>query len=90
MMNIFSALSISLHLFSAFSQAKLHRGVFVIEDKEESGEGESIETGWEGGFSWEDNIDRMLEESDEGDTSRKWEDLARSLRRAYKTMKDSK
>ena len=84
-MNIFSALSISLHIFSAFSQGKLHRGVFVIEDREES-----IETGWEGGTSWEDNIDRMLEESDDGDTSRKWEDLARSLRRAYKTMKDYK
>ena len=88
-MNIFSTLSMCLHLFSAFSHKKdnpVHQGVFVIEDNEE---GESI-VGWEGGNSWENKIDKMLEESDDGETSRKWEDLARSLRRTYPTWKDHK
>ena len=88
-MNIFSTLSMCLHLFSAFSHEKdnpVHQGVFVIEDNEE---GESI-VGWEGGNSWENKIDKMLEESDDGETSRKWEDLARSLRRTYPTWKDHK
>ena len=74
-MNIFSTLSMCLHLLSAFSQEKdnpVHHGVF------------------EGGNSWENQIDKMLEESDDGDTSRKWEDLSRSLRRTYQTWKDYK
>ena len=92
-MNIFSTLSMCLHLFSAFSQEKdnpVHHGVFVIDDNEEGREGESIVTGWEGGNSWENQIDKMLEESDDSDTSRKWEDLSRSLRRTYQTWKDYK
>ena len=93
-MNIFSTLSMCLHLFSAFSHEQddpVHHGVFVLEDKEESREGESFVTGWEGGKSWEDKVDKMLAESDDsGDTSKKWEDLARSLRRTYQTWKDYK
>ena len=79
-----------LHLFSTFSHEvdnPVHQGVFVIEDNEESREGESFVTGWEGAGSWEDKIDRMLEESDESDTSKRWEDLARGMRRAYQTWK---
>ena len=89
-MNIFSTLSMCLHLFSAFSHEvdnPVHHGVFVIEDNEKSREEESFVTGWEGAGSWEDKIDRMLEESDESDTSKRWEDLARGMRRTYQTWK---
>ena len=92
-MNIFFTLSMWLHLFSAFSHGKKHpvnHGVFVIEDQEEDREGGKFETGWEGGTSWEENIDKMLQDSDDGDTSKKWEDLARSLRRTYQTWKPYK
>ena len=88
-MNIFSTLSMCLHLFSAFSHDDpVRHGVFVIEDKEETREGESFVTGWEGGKTWEDKVDRMLAESDDSDTSKKWEDLSRTLRITYQTWKD--
>ena len=89
-MNIFNTLSMCLHLFSAFSHEEdnpLHRGVFVIEDNEESREGESFVTGWEGNKRWENEIDKMLEDSEESDTSKRWEDLARGMRRTYQTWK---
>ena len=87
-MNIFSTLSMCLHLLSALEEkSPIHHGVFVIEDNEENREGEIFKTGWEGGRSWEDEINKMLEEFDDGDTSKRWEDLAREIRRTYQTRK---
>ena len=38
---------------------------------------------WEGGHTWEDSLDRLLADSDDDETQRRWEELERNLKEMY-------
>ena len=38
---------------------------------------------WEGGHTWEDSLDRLLADSEDDETQRRWEELERNLKEMY-------